>query len=81
MQKTINITLDIDVTIDGVVEKGQAGNRYTEPIPDMFIIHSVKWHDTDIMELLDREKYDLDDIANQIMEQVETNKYNSYDLD
>ena len=77
MQKTINITLDIDVTIDGVVEKGQAGNRYTEPIPDMFIIHSVKWHDTDIMELLDREKYDLDDIANQIMEQVELNHHSS----
>ena len=81
MQKTINITLDIDVVIDGVVEKCQSGDRNTEPIPDMFIIHSVKWHDTDIMDLLDREKYDLDDIALQIMEKVETSKYDSYDLD
>lgn len=66
--KTISICLDIDVDVEGVIEKGQSGDYYTEPIPDTFIIHSIKWHDTDILELLDREKYDINDMANQILE-------------
>lgn len=66
--KTINVCLDIQVEVEGIIEKGQKGDYYTESIPDQFIIHSIKWHDTEIMELLDREKYDLNDMAEQILE-------------
>lgn len=66
--KTINVCLDIEVEVEGIIEKGQKGDYYTEPINDAFIIHSIKWHDTDILELLDREKYDLNDMAAQILE-------------
>ena len=66
--KTINICLDIEVEVEGIIEKGQSGDYYTEPISDAFIIHSIKWHDTEIMDLLDREKYDLNDMAAQILE-------------
>ena len=66
--KTISICLDIEVEVEGIIEKGQKGDYYTEPISDQFIIHSIKWHDTEIMDLLDREKYDINDMAAQILE-------------
>lgn len=66
--KTISICLDIEVDVEGVIEKGQKGDYYTETIDDAFIIHSIKWHDIEIMDLLDREKYDINDMAAQILE-------------
>lgn len=71
MRTTLNVSLDIDVDIDGVMEQGQKGDYYTEPIGDMFIIHSIKWHGVDIMELLEKEKYDIEDMAVQIMENLD----------
>ena len=68
--KTINLTLDIEIDVEGIVEKGQKGDYYTEPISDAFIIHSIKWHDTEIMDLLEREKYDIEDMAAQILETI-----------
>ena len=66
--KTISICLDIQVEVEGIIEKGQKGDYYTEPFDDTFIIHSIKWHDTEIMDLLHREKYDINDMAAQILE-------------
>lgn len=70
MMTTMQICLDIEVDVDGIIEKGQKGDYYTESFDDQFIIHSIKWHGTEIMDLLDKEKYDINDMAQQIMEKL-----------
>lgn len=71
MRTTLNVSLDIEVDVEGVMEQGESGNYLNQPIGDMFIIHSIKWHGTDIMDLLEKEKYDIEDMAIQIMEKLD----------